>query len=333
MRRTKAQKQQQRRKRRRRDDIRQERRKKERRRQQGTPTTRRRKKEDRLDVAGDVGDVVPGVAVEGLLEALLVDVMADEADGAAEDEEAVEDAVGDEFVGFFEGEGAAVSEEVDEADGDAAVHVEDEVGALLRGDLFDGEGEVESGRLGEVLLGELLDDDDAHVRIFEGFDAVADAHDQKVVLLAVVHEVLGGHALVAGLGHHGRGTVQRAAEARADGQQAGHERRHEILAGARRDDRVVRAGDGGAVVGGDHENHLDELRRVGRQFLAEPQQTQNAAHTDVLRKHFRNQHARVLQLFAAVVGDRRDEVGGLADHAEPLGPRVVHRNFGHLRLH
>mmetsp|Transcript_13165 Transcript_13165/g.52746 ORF Transcript_13165/g.52746 Transcript_13165/m.52746 type:complete len:1108 (+) Transcript_13165:373-3696(+) len=285
----------------------------------------------RLDVV-DVGDVVPGVAVEGLFEALLVEVVADEADGAAEDEEAVEAAVGDELVGFLDGEGAAVPEEIDEADGDAAVDVEDEVRALGGRDLFDAEREVEGRGLGEVFFGEVLDDDDAHVGVLERLDAVADAHDEDVVLFALVDEVLGRHALVSRGGHHRRRAVERAAEARADGEEARDERRDEVLAGARRDDGVVRARHRGAVVGRDHEDHLDELGRVRRELLAEPQERQDAADAEVLREDVRDEHARVLELLAAVVGDGRDEVGGLADHAEPLGPRVVHRDLGHLGL-
>eukprot|EP00972_Heterocapsa_arctica_P067804 10010995-Heterocapsa_arctica.AAC.1 len=46
--------------------------------------------------ARDVGDVVPRVAVERLLEAQLVEVVADEAHGAAEHEEAVQGAEGHE---------------------------------------------------------------------------------------------------------------------------------------------------------------------------------------------------------------------------------------------
>ena len=46
-----------------------------------------------------------------------------------------------------------VPEEIHEADSDAAVHVEDEVGFLLGGDLLDLPGVVQQRGAGEVLLG------------------------------------------------------------------------------------------------------------------------------------------------------------------------------------
>ena len=48
-----------------------------------------------------------------------------------------------------------VPEEIHEADSDATVHVEDEVGFLLGGDLLDLPGVVQQRGAGEVLLGEL----------------------------------------------------------------------------------------------------------------------------------------------------------------------------------
>lgn len=84
----------------------------------------------------DLRDVVPRVAVEGLLEALLVEEVADEADGASEHEEAVEAAVVDQLVGLLLREGAARAQHVHEAHGDAPVHVEDERVTLLGRDLL-----------------------------------------------------------------------------------------------------------------------------------------------------------------------------------------------------
>ena len=48
-----------------------------------------------------------------------------------------------------------VPEEIDEADSDATVHVEDEVGFLLGGDLLDLPGVVQQRGAGEVFFGEL----------------------------------------------------------------------------------------------------------------------------------------------------------------------------------
>ena len=79
----------------------------------------------------DVGhvdeDVVCGVAVERCTQALLVEVVADETDGATEDEEAVQGADLDVLVRLLGREGTGVAQQVDEADGDTAIDVENEL--------------------------------------------------------------------------------------------------------------------------------------------------------------------------------------------------------------
>ena len=67
-----------------------------------------------------------------------------------------------------------------------------------------------------------------------------------------------------------------------DGQKSRDERGDEVLAGPRADDGVVRPGDGRAVVGGDHEAHLEEGAGVGRQAPLEPEQREDAADAHLL---------------------------------------------------
>ena len=70
------------------------------------------------------------MAVERCTQALLVEVVADETDGATEDEEAVQGADLDVLVRLLGRECAGVAQQVDEADGDAAIDVEDELRGL-----------------------------------------------------------------------------------------------------------------------------------------------------------------------------------------------------------
>lgn len=105
----------------------------------------------------DVGDVVPGVAVETCAQALLVEEMSNETDGAAQHEQAVENTHAEVVFGFFGAKGTRVAEQVDEADGDAAVDVEDQVVLLGCRDGLDRDGIVEEFAAGEVLLDVLLD--------------------------------------------------------------------------------------------------------------------------------------------------------------------------------
>lgn len=76
------------------------------------------------------------MAVQRLLEPELIQVVADEADRSAQHEEAVEAAEGHEVVALLFREGAAGADHVHEAHGDTAVHVQDQVGPLARGDLL-----------------------------------------------------------------------------------------------------------------------------------------------------------------------------------------------------
>lgn len=126
-------------------------------------------------------------------------------------------------------------------------------------------------------------------------DSVANAHDQVAVLLHLVDELHGQHAAVERLAELLCCSVQSASEAVAlkeentlahgggllggqsnkkkppesrvsyDGEKAGGETGDEIFASSSADDGVVGAGDGGAVISGHHQAHLDELAGVPRQ--------------------------------------------------------------------
>lgn len=112
---------------------------------------------------------------------LLIKVMRNQTNRATEHEQAIEHAVVQVVLGLLGGEGAAVAHEVDEADGDAAVDVEDEVVLLGRRDGLDGDGVVEELGGGEVLLAEFLDEGDAEVGVVAGLDAVADTGDCRLL--------------------------------------------------------------------------------------------------------------------------------------------------------
>jgi len=146
---------------------------------------------------GNIGhvdeDVVCGVAVERSAEALLVKVVADETDGATEDEQAVQGTDLDVFISFLGSEGTAIPEEIDETYGDATIDVQNELRegqgwietsrvethcVLLRGGhLLDGKGIIEQAMTGEVLVNILLDKLDTEIRVVDALDLVADTRD------------------------------------------------------------------------------------------------------------------------------------------------------------
>ena len=122
-------------------------------------------------------NVIGGVAVQRGAETLLVEMVADEADAAPEDEETVESANADVLVCFISAKGATVSQEIDETDGNAAIDVEDESVLLGSGDLLDGKSVFEQRVTGEVLLNVVLDEFDTQIRVVDALDLVADTAD------------------------------------------------------------------------------------------------------------------------------------------------------------
>ena len=285
---------------------------------------------------------------------LLVQKVGDETDTTAQHEQTVQHAHLEVILGLLGAEGAAVAQQVDEADGDAAVDVEDQVVLLGGCDGFDSEGVVEELGGGEVEFDVVLHELDAEIGVVAGFDTVADAGDCmvssalipcKIYFCAVcggrtefvllphgVDKVTRAQALVVGPGELLGGAVESAAEARTDGQQTGDERADEVLAGTGRDNGVHGAGNGRTVVGGQHENHLQEAAGIVGQAATEPKERHDAADADVLLEDVGDGHAGVQQLLATVVGDGGDESGRLSDETELLGPRVIDRDLGNHRL-
>lgn len=128
-----------------------------------------------------VGDIVPGMPVETSPQPLLVKEMGNQTDGATEHEETVENTHLQVVLSLLVGESTTVTDKINEADGNAAIDVEDKVVLLRCCDGFDGEGVIEQLCAGEVLLDVLLDELDTEIGVVAGLDPVADTGDCGVV--------------------------------------------------------------------------------------------------------------------------------------------------------
>jgi len=117
------------------------------------------------------------VTVQTSPQSLLVKEVGNQTNGTTEHEQTVENTHLEVILCLFRGEGAAVAEEIDEADGDTAVDVEDEVVLLGGGDGLDGKGVVEEFGGREVLLDEFLDELDTEIGVVAGLDAVTNTGD------------------------------------------------------------------------------------------------------------------------------------------------------------
>jgi len=117
------------------------------------------------------------VTVETSAKSLLVEEVGNQTNGATKDEQTVEHTHLEVVLSLLGREGTAVAHEVNEADGDGTVNVEDKVVLLAGGDSLDGNGVVEELGGGEVGLAELLDKGDTEIRVVARLDTVTDTGD------------------------------------------------------------------------------------------------------------------------------------------------------------
>ena len=108
---------------------------------------------------------------------LLVKVMSNQPDTASENEKSIEDTHVQVVLSLFWREGATVAEEVDEADGNTTIDVEDEVVLLGRGDSLNRDSVIQEFVRDKVLQHEFFDELHTKIGIGSRFDAVANTRD------------------------------------------------------------------------------------------------------------------------------------------------------------
>jgi len=83
--------------------------------------------------------------------------------------------------GFFGGESTAVPQQINEANSNTAIDIENEVILLGGGDTLNCEGIVEELIGWEALLNEFLDELNTQVRVVSGLDPVTDTRDCGII--------------------------------------------------------------------------------------------------------------------------------------------------------
>mmetsp|Transcript_75013 Transcript_75013/g.117377 ORF Transcript_75013/g.117377 Transcript_75013/m.117377 type:complete len:152 (-) Transcript_75013:2906-3361(-) len=78
-------------------------------------------------ICSNVGDIIPRMSVQRLLQALLIQVMPDETSRARQHEETIQATMIDQLIDLFVFEGAATPKHVDEATSNAAIDIQDEI--------------------------------------------------------------------------------------------------------------------------------------------------------------------------------------------------------------
>jgi len=115
--------------------------------------------------------------VQASAEALLIQVMSDETDAAAQNEQPVQDTHLEVVFCLLGAEGSAVAHQINEADRYTSIDVEDQVVLLGRGDGLHRDGVVEHLAGWEALLDKLLDKLDPQIGVVAGLDLVANARN------------------------------------------------------------------------------------------------------------------------------------------------------------
>jgi hypothetical protein len=103
--------------------------------------------------------------------------MCNQTDTASEDEQTVENTHAQVVFRLFWREGAAVAEQINEADSNTAIDVKDQVVFLGSCDGFDGDGVVKEFVGGEVLDNEFFDELNAEIRVGARLYAMTDTGD------------------------------------------------------------------------------------------------------------------------------------------------------------
>lgn len=126
-----------------------------------------------------VCNVVPRMSVQASAQSLLVEVVRNQTDATAEHEQTVQDTHLQVILNFLGSEGTTVAEEINEANGNATIDIQDEVILLRSGHSLNSDSIVKQLGAGEVLLRIFFNQLDTEVRVVAGLDSVSNTRDYQ----------------------------------------------------------------------------------------------------------------------------------------------------------
>ena len=269
------------------------------------------------------------MTVKTSTQTLLIEVMCNKTDRATKNEETVQDTHLHVVLRLFSRESSAVAHQVDEADSNGTIDVENQVILLGSGNGLNGKSVIQHLARWETLLDELLDELDAEIWVVAGLDLVANTWDELVLLAHGVDKVTWGETLVESLGELLGSSIKSTSETGSDGEETGHERGDKILAGTGGDNGVHGTGNSWTVIGSQHEDHLEELGSVVWKTTTEPEEGHNTADSNIFLEDVRNWHTSVKKLLSTIIRNGGDESSWLSDKTKLLSPGVVEWNLWH----
>jgi hypothetical protein len=117
------------------------------------------------------------VTIQTSAQALLIQEVGNQTNASSENEETVENTHLQVVFGLLSGESARVAQQVDEADSNATINVQNQVILLRGGDRLDGNGVVQQLVAGEVLDHVFLNQLNAEIGVVTGLDTVTNTGD------------------------------------------------------------------------------------------------------------------------------------------------------------
>ena len=97
----------------------------------------------RLTVVSEITNIIPWVTVESLFESILVEVVSNESNAPTQNEQSIEAAIFDHFIGFMMSEGATAPQHIHEAHRNCTINIQNQICFLLRCHLLDSKRKVE----------------------------------------------------------------------------------------------------------------------------------------------------------------------------------------------
>lgn len=166
------------------------------------------------------------MSVQASPQALLVKIMSNQANAPSQHKQSVQNAHIHVIFGLLGTESTAVAHQINEADCNTTINVQNEVILLGRSDGLHSNGIVQHFAVWEALLDEFFDQLHAKIRIVAGFDFVANArncrllggtysgmsvstHTELVLFSHGVYKVARAEPLVKGLGKLLRSAIER----------------------------------------------------------------------------------------------------------------------------
>lgn len=137
-----------------------------------------------------VRNVVPRMSVQASAQSLLVEVVRNQTDATAEHEQTVQDTHLQVILNFLGGEGTAVAEEINEANGNATIDIQDEVILLRSGHGLNSDSIVEQLGAGEVLFRIFFNQLDTEIRVVAGLDSVSNTGDCRQLAFQKFKEIV-----------------------------------------------------------------------------------------------------------------------------------------------